>query len=246
MGGKSLSAEDVALVKQMALLGHSHRVIALRVGRTKSAVRNILCRGKGYTMGRACSDCPNPIRNENVSGRCKSCATAYNNRLPETKAKRVAGWKKRMADPLKYARLCATLADNARKGLEDPVKRAAAAERGRLQYERYLNNPEVRALLNSPEMRAAKGKKITAARLAWCPPEYRAEYLYLIYTKRMHRSEAKPIILEQVRADRERELAKLSPFERQMRALEKGATLVANDQKPSLANPGYHEERKAG
>lgn len=77
--------------------------------------------------------------------------------------------------------------------------------------------------------------------LPWCPPEYHAEYRRMIMHRRFKAHEAKAIILAQIKAD----LAKLSPFERQERALRNGAQLIANDQKPSLANPGFYGERKA-
>jgi hypothetical protein len=121
-------------------------------------------------LSRNCSDCGTPISQQS-KGRCKSCATAYYNRLPETKIKRAEGWKKRLADPEKYAQVCRVAARNSQKAMADPVKLAEAQERARNMYRLYLDTPESRAKVLAS--RASAGRKLSEYRLAWCPPEYR-------------------------------------------------------------------------
>jgi hypothetical protein len=105
-----------------------------------------------------------------------------------------------------------------------------------------LRRPDVMAKAISPEARAKANRSREATWYGFCPVEYRPLYKYLRRTKKLTRDEAISAVRQEMASD----LAKLSPFERQMRALEKGAQLIANDIKPSLANPGIYEERKAG
>jgi hypothetical protein len=81
--------------------------------------------------------------------------------------------------------------------------------------------------------------------LPWLPPEhreeYRAQYRSMVSNRKFKAEEARQIILADIRA----KTAKLSPFERQERALARGARLVANDIKPSLANPGVYRAEDA-
>jgi hypothetical protein len=238
------SDADRKMARQMIALGHSDYAIAAKLGRTRSSIRNLRQAAQKYSMERGCSDCSSLIRDDNITGRCKRCATIYSNSLPEMVERRKAGWQRRLADPIKRARLVQTAAANSRKAMTDPVKRARAQELARGIYRKYLDTPEVRERLRDPEIQAAKGRKITALRLAWCPVEYRPDYLRLIYSKRIHKGEAKAIILAQVEADASRIEARISPFERQDRALARGAKLVANDRGPMFGEAVDHGEGK--
>lgn len=142
-------------------------------------------------LTRACSDCAKPI-SEQSKGRCRSCATAYYNRLPETIAKRIEGWKKRLADPKNYEQLCKTAKRNSQKAMADPVKRAAASARAKIMYERYLNTDENRAIVASTRKRA--GDKIRELRLAWCPLEYRQLHHENIKRHRMKAAQSREMI----------------------------------------------------
>lgn len=173
--------------------------------RTKSR----LCRSCAATtraksavpLTRSCSDCGTPI-SEQSKGRCRSCATAYYNRLPETKKKRVEGWKKRLADPAKYAQVCRTAARNSQKAMADPIKRAAAAERARKMYRKYLDTPEMRERIRATRKRA--GEKIREHLLGWCPPEYRELHAENVNTHRMKAAQSREMI-EKLIAERTRE-----------------------------------------
>ncbi len=247
MSRRYWTPDEIETAERLRAEGLSFRAIGEAIGRTASSVNSLIetTRGTRRSKGRTCLDCAKGITNENKGGRCKPCATIYNNRLPETKAKRVSGWKKRIANPRHYADLCRVAAANSRKAMSDPTKRVAAQQRARIIYETYLDTPEMRAHVTAPETRARAGRSLTATRLSWCPPEYRDDYLFLINTKRMPASEARQIVIDQIAADNARELAELSPFERQDRALRNGAQLVANDRGPSLDNPGIYGERVA-
>lgn len=60
------------------------------------------------------------------------------------------------------------------------------------------------------------------------PGEYRKEYRSMVSNRGFRADEARRIILAEIAAQK----AKLSPFERQERALANGAKLVANDRAP--------------
>lgn len=138
-----------------------------------------------------CSDCDNGIT-EKSKGRCRSCSASYTNRLPETIVKRVAGWKKRLSDPVKYEQLCKTAKRNSQKAMADPVKRAEAVERAKLIYERYLNTDENRAAVAATRKQA--GRKISEFRLSWCPPEYRELHRENVYSHRMLAAQSREMI----------------------------------------------------
>lgn len=234
--------DEMARLEHLIAAGENPYAIGRALGRSASSVRNKIddIFGRKFHLGRICADCPRRIRDCNVSGRCKSCSTAHSNRLPHMKAKRVEGWKKRMADPVKYADLCRVAKANSRKAMADPVKRAAAQERARKIYERYLATPEMRNILQSPEMRARIGRAVSECRMAWCPLEYREMYHDIRRKVQCSAADARAVVLEQVKIDR----ARMSPFERQMLALKEGAKLVANDAQPRFGNAIDHGEAK--
>jgi hypothetical protein len=150
-------------------------------------------------LTRNCSDCGTPI-SEQSKGRCKSCATTYYNRLPETKAKRVEGWKKRLSDPVKYEQVCRTATRNSQKAMADPVKRAAAQERAREVYRLYLDTPECRAKVRAS--RKIAGEKVRETRLAWCPPEYRELHAENVNRHRMRAAQSRELIERLMANDR--------------------------------------------
>ncbi len=101
----------------------------------------------------------------------------------------------------------------------------------------------IKAKWRLPEFREVmgqRGPKISETKMGWCPPAYRADYLY--FTRRLHlkADEARRLVRDQIKADKARVEARLSPFDRQMRALERGAQLVANDARPGLDRPGVY------
>lgn len=189
-----------------------------------------------YSKGRVC-ECGTKICNKSKTGLCRPCFMVHLNKDPNRGANISAAIKEWLKDPANKARHLAG------------QRRAAATKR---------NDPELKAKLAKfmrekvQPISTATGANVTGrdyhamammgveARMAWCPPEYRDQYR-AITAKGIPAPEARKIILDQAKAD----LAKMSPFERQMRALHNGATLIANDQKPSLANPGVYRAEDA-
>ena len=194
-----------------------------------------------------CSDCDVAILSGTKTGRCRTCNLQRFNSDPEFLAAKAAGNRKKWEDPAFVAKMRRLLAAVGRRNGTDPAIRAKLSELGKQKVE-YLHSPENRA-----KAKLSIGKGVTEAKMAWCPKEYWEQYFFLTRRKKFRADEARAVIFATIRADREkaqaskrRALDTMTPFERQQRALENGARLVANDIKPSLANPGIYEERKAG
>ncbi len=180
-----------------------------------------------------CADCAKAITAK--STRCHPCSTRHINARPDVVAKREAGIKASFADPMRRARAAATMRQNAAKANANPALRAWRVQNGKELAQHALRTPQARAayLASRP---IAEAKRIETM-LGWCPLEYRDEYRRLTRSKRIPRLEARQLVLDMVAADKARAEREMSPFERQMRALERGATIVANDSvsKHSLA-----------
>ena len=183
-----------------------------------------------------CLDCGTPITATSKTGCCIKCGNRRRWADPEFRAKRIAGiHRKWRDDPLWAARKKASL-----------TAAVLAAQQANPEKWRQLGFAHI-GNLTSPEAKAkqiaavkAAGWKATERHLGWCPEEYRNDYRHLVNWKHIKAAEAKQIIIAQIKADE----AKLSPFERQQRALERGGRIVANDASPSLANPADYGERK--
>jgi hypothetical protein len=117
-----------------------------------------------------------------------------------------------------------------RKAWSDPVISARLRKSAARAAERNFWSPEARArwMLTRPSVAAM----ITETRLGWCPPEYRDEYRNLLHAKKLRAAEAREIIEAEIRSKQEA----LSPFERQMEALNRGAGLTA---KLNMPSPDY-------
>jgi hypothetical protein len=115
------------------------------------------------------------------------------------------------------------VAANLSKALEDPETYQRFVEAGK-QRAAYLFTEEARVKQRAGAK--AFGKRFTEMKLGWCPEQYRAEYRFLLQ-RHVKAADAKQIIL-----------AKISPFEKQMHALSRGASLI---EKPILrkAAPDY-------
>jgi len=183
-------------------------------------------------MTRACIDCCGPISARNRSGRCKSCNLKWVQSSPEIEQRRVAAVRASMERPEWKAKQRAALSHyHKRKIATDPVYRQMMVERGRRVHGDGIGN---RIRPAGSEARARAGQKITDAKLAWCPPDKRDQYRQLVYNRHFRASEAKAIILDQIKVDQERFHNRLSPFERQEMALQKGAGLTEGYSKVTL------------
>lgn len=188
-----------------------------------------------HSKGRVCSACPTAIRNSNVSGLCRPCWLKASVDDADFQHRRAEGIRRKLRDdPAHAARVSANMRRVAIAAAKDPEVRQRRIERGHFMYENFLKLPEVRAKIAAT--RPAVAKKLSEQKLAWCPAHLRDEYLFLVKRKRVKASEARRIIMDL----HQREEAKLTPFERQLRALENGGTLVEMGARPSLDRPGVY------
>lgn len=191
-----------------------------------------------YSMGKVCG-CGNAVSNNSASGLCRSCFMTRLTKSP--------GRGKKISDGLKAYH-------------EDPANHAKHTERARRAAVTKRMNPEwrrkaaqimrdvvqplaVASGANRDRDWASMSKKGLEARWAWCPEEYREAYLAL-RAKGIRKLEARQLIREQIAKDKQRELSKLSPFERQELALSRGGKVVANDRGPSFGEAADYGEAK--
>lgn len=170
-----------------------------------------------------CAGCGKPITAKAKTGRCRVCKNHFLNSQPDFKAARAAGNRKKWEDPDFREKMRDVCKEIGKANRTDPVRRAKLVEIGKNSVAR-LHSPENRAKVRAKQDIIAR--KISERAMAWCPVEYRESYRHLTLRKNIVAADARKIILAQVRKDQERETAKLSPFERQMRALERGGVVV--------------------
>ena len=191
-----------------------------------------------YKLGRSC-DCGQRIPDNNKSGRCRVCHYQHFATNPDNKRKSAETVRRKcQTDPEFRARKARVMVENTRSArLNNPTARENIRAAALINLEKS-RTPEARALgaANS----AIAHRKYLERKYAWCPPEKRAEYHVLVRYRHLKAAEAKRIILDEIRIERERAESRLSPFERQERALQRGAQLVANDRGCSLDRPGIY------
>ncbi len=183
---------------------------------------------------RAC-ECGKTLGRKNVTGLCKSCFTRRQNADPAFQERRLKAIADKWAEPGYRAKMREVTREVGIKAGQNPFITAQRRKLGHQTWER-LFTPEVRAkTLKAVSERA--GKTLRARWMAWCPEEYWPEYRRLMKIKKLPMVEARAIIFDLMRVERERKAKRpadhLSPFERQERALERGGKLVANDARPS-------------
>lgn len=148
-----------------------------------------------------CADCgvARFSRKPKRSPYCRACVGRHNGQSPARRAKASASMKAHLSDPHVRATHIARATDGLRRRIAtDPDFAAQRREMGRRTGLMKLGTAATPA--GSPA-RVAAGKAVSATKLAWCPPEYRDEYKYLIRTKRIPAVEARQIILSTVKAD---------------------------------------------
>lgn len=223
--------------------GFGYTQIGRKLGRSRQSVESLLKRIDGeYTkLGKRCAHCDAAIRDTNTRGYCRRCVIRVLNQDPEFNRRRVEATRSSpKLVPGSPARLAAGRKSNATR-MSNPAYRAWLVEHVRNNMQPLSCTPEAEAKRDRRE----QGRKTTEMRLAWCPNEYRAEYLSLIKSKGLKAVEARAIILEAIEADKRRNKPpELSPFEKQDLALARGAQLIANDLAPSLTNPANYGEQK--
>lgn len=234
---KKWTDAEKSLARQMSLLGHSHSVIGARLGRTKKSVQCFFA-SERRPEGGPCVGCGSGLHQKNTTGYCRPCFARKNAGDPLIRAKIARAYSEHAKRNPQAVRERARKAAATKKANPELIARLAETMRQQVQPKSCTPEAIARRDLH------ARGRKISATKLAWCPVEYRPLYTALMRDHGLKRAEAWEIVKKQMAADRTR-LASLSPFERQERALANGAHLVANDQKPSLARPGVYRAEDA-
>lgn len=139
-----------------------------------------------------CKVCGKPVSRQSKKGFCKPCSARHLHADPQIVANRAAAIAEFCARPEvveeNRRRIAAYMANM------PEADREARRAHGHRLFKRYLDTPENRALVTSPEIRAKVAARVTETRLGWCPPEWRAEYERLIRSKRLPAAEARAVI----------------------------------------------------
>jgi hypothetical protein len=130
-----------------------------------------------------CKVCSKPLWRGNQTGHCKQHIA------PEVRAKMTESLRRKIQSDPAYLERLRTLA------------RANSSRPGHMEkmHEgRDRAKPWIKALAAvTPESYLKAGRRSADTKLAWCPPEYRAEYHRLTNAKRFTASEAKAMVLDQ-------------------------------------------------
>jgi len=146
---------------------------------------------------RYCGDCGKQIHRQNKSGFCHPCLT----KQPEFHERRLVAVRKAFENPAHVEKMRKVIARNhAKARLEKPGFEEWLHSNGK-RLAKMLHTPEMRAKTQSEETRHKLSKTQTEKKRAWCPPGYWEEYRRLIRSKRMHSSEARPLILAKAAAE---------------------------------------------
>lgn len=178
--------------------------------------------------------CGTSLGLKNKSGLCRSCIAKRHNADPEMQARRKAAIQERFKDPAVRAAYARRIGEHVANMSDE--ERAARREHGRWMYRNYLSQPDVVAKTSSKDARRRAGISRSDTVLAWCPPAYREQYRALKASGAVKAAEAKVMILDQIKADERARLAAMTPFERQMEAVARGARIVA---KPDLRKAAH-------
>lgn len=142
-------------------------------------------------MDRVCADCGKQISKSSKSGLCHPCWQYKSNRDPERIAKRGAAIRaKHQIDPTIRLRIAAGIKAFIANSPEEQERRRTAP---------HLKDMHIKgvAAARNPEVLAKRARTISEQRMAWCPPELRDEYRYLVRIKGLRHPQAREIILAQ-------------------------------------------------
>lgn len=148
-----------------------------------------------------CADCGAPrfSKKPKKSPYCRKCSGRHIGRDPRRRARASASMRAYLADPVHRAEHVQRTTEGVRRAVrEDPEFAARKREEGRRMG---LRKQGMAAYPAGSDLRITNGRKSSATKLAWCPPEYRAEYRRLVKKKGIPAVEARAIILAAVEAD---------------------------------------------
>lgn len=158
-------------------------------------------------MAGTCIDCATPVSRKSRTGRCRGCANRHNATRAEHRAAISAGLQRRWATDPAYAAAAADRARAAARCRDKAMMRERAID-NRLWEHGHRHRWSVSAPPGSAA-RARTGARISAAKLAHIPTDYRGEYRRL--TRRgVPAAEAERMIRDQADADRRRFVASIS------------------------------------
>lgn len=184
--------------------------------------------------------CGKELGRHNKSGLCARCFNRSRNADPEFQRRRIEGIRRKYADPTHRAKMARVIAQNSKRWQATPEGRDWMEKNGKRLATEVLRRPEVMAKAISPEARAKANRTRQEGWYGFCPIEHRPTYKFLRNVKKLTRDEAMAVINQEIECGRRR----LSPFERQDRALAKGAKLIANDPGPSFGEAVDYGEAK--
>lgn len=134
--------------------------------------------------------CGSVLHASNQSGLCLKHMLEQRNADPERIAIKVAALKRRFAvDP--------ELRDAARERAKKLHLLPQSKEAKRRRYTPEFQRAGVEAMKALPDVRARANAKMSATKLAWCPPHLRDEYRHLTQRKAFSAAEARAMIEEQ-------------------------------------------------
>lgn len=184
--------------------------------------------------------CGKELGRHNKSGLCSRCFNRSRNADPEFQKRRLEGIRRKYADPAHRAKMAKVITQNSKRWAATPEGRAWMEQNGRRLATEVLRRPDVMAMAISPEARAKANQTRQEEWYGFCPLEHRETYKFLRHIKKLSKDEAMAAINQSIECDQRR----LSPFERQDRALAKGAKLVANDRGPAFGEAVDYGEAK--
>ena len=161
-------------------------------------------------------DCGKPI--SAGAARCQKHANAVHNRTPAMREQARQHLAARQASGIN--RNDAATAARLKARYADPARRAQLAAAGEIGRANRTPEGSARGYAKQSATKAAMREQ----RLAWCPAERRGEFAKL--SRKLGVAEAMRVILEDIATQKRRRLAAMTPFERQMDALARGATLT--------------------
>jgi len=184
-----------------------------------------------------CKTCGTGITAAAKTGFCRPCFAKQAWHTPGFRDKHAAGIQNKIKnDPAYHAGMKS-------RGRVFGLKMAADPE---VQAKRRESSKKCGALLMRPEMRERtlqavrekSGATLSRNARAWCPEGYWDLYSFLRRSKKLSGAEARKVVLDTANKDAAKRVAKLSPFERQMQALENGGTLIEMGARATLDRPG--------
>lgn len=166
---------------------------------------------KPWLHDRTCAQCPAPITRQSKTGLCRSCVSKRAWSDQNARERRIAAARAACSTPEALARRAAVTREWMAARRDDPAWQAHMIESARhmRSFVTEATFDKIRAT------RAEATARMVAAKMAWCPPQYRA-YDDKLRAERFTLAERKVLVADLAALDERRRLAALTPFERQL------------------------------